>query len=146
MELWEILVPTMRRDGGRPFTTRYHRVWDTKVRKISGGLTVMHPTKNGQWIHEEQLHMDRCIPVRIMCNREQIKEIIEITLEYYDQLAVMAYKISDDVILEYKADVPRMCPKCHSVHPRKGYSHGMADDNSYYPVKEIPDAHPRRRR
>ena len=48
----------------------------------------------------------------------------------------MAYKISDDVILEYKADVPRLCETCHTVHPRKGYTHGMADDHSYYPMKE----------
>jgi hypothetical protein len=118
-ELWEILVPTIRRTTGTPYRTRYHRVWDAKVLAISGGLTIMHPTKNGQWNHEGEVHEDRMIPVRVMCTREQIEEIIELTLEHYDQLAVMAYKISDEVILQYKADVPRKCDFCHTVHPRR---------------------------
>ena len=49
-ELWEILVPTMS-NAGKPFRTRFHRVWDAKVEKISGGLTIHMPTK-GKWVHE----------------------------------------------------------------------------------------------
>jgi len=126
MCLWEILVPTERRatpkrmaeiyaaqnpdvgvyvDGTfHPgyYTTRYHRVWDEKVRAISGGLTVMRPAK-GQWVSPDgQLFKERMIPVRIMATREQIDTIIDLTLEYYDQLAVMCYKISDEVILRAK--------------------------------------------
>ena len=40
--LWLILVPTIRNDG-RPIRTRFHRVWDGKVRDISGGLTITPP-------------------------------------------------------------------------------------------------------
>jgi hypothetical protein len=55
--LWEILVPTERRKKGakgetRYYTTRYHRVWDSKVRAITGGLTILPPTK-GQWVSPE---------------------------------------------------------------------------------------------
>lgn len=103
MELWEILVPTIRNDG-KPIRTRFHRVWDAKVRAISGGLTITPPAK-GQWVHPESgtLFAERMIPVRVMCTREQIEKIIDITLEYYEQIAVMAYRISELVILKHRA-------------------------------------------
>lgn len=101
-ELWEILVPTVRNDG-RPFHTRYHRVWDKKVETISasGGVTILTPGK-GTWVHEGKSLRERMIPVRIMCTREQIEQIIDFTLEYYDQLAVMAYRVSDEIILKHR--------------------------------------------
>jgi len=99
MDLWEILVPTIRRIDGKPYRTRYHRVWDKKVREISGGLTIVSPIK-GQWISPNgELFLERMIPVRIACNREQIEKIIDMTKVYYDQLMIMAYKISDEVII-----------------------------------------------
>lgn len=102
-ELWEILVPTVH-SNGKPIRTRYHRVWDAKVREISGGLTIHTPAK-GQWVHPEDgtLFDERMIPVRIMCTRAQIDKIIDVTLVYYDQIAVMAYKVSDEIILKYRA-------------------------------------------
>ena len=97
-QLWEILVPTAR-NSGKPFRTRHHREWDKRVRRISGGLTIMQPAK-GQWISPTgALFAERVIPVRIICTREQIDKIIEITIKHYDQLAVLAYKISDEVVL-----------------------------------------------
>lgn len=101
-EMWEILVPTIRMKDGKPYKTRFHRVWDSKVRAISGGLTIMTPAK-GQWIAKDgQLFVERMIPVRIMCTREQIETIVDMTMEYYDQLAVLAYRVSDDVILKHR--------------------------------------------
>jgi hypothetical protein len=100
--LWEILVPTVRRVSGKPYTTRFHRVWDAKVRVISGGLTVLTPAK-GQWVAPTgELHSERMIPVRIVASREQIDRIIDLTIEYYDQLAVLCYKLSDEVILKHR--------------------------------------------
>lgn len=101
-ELWEILVPTVRNDG-RPFRTRYHRVWDKKVEAISGGLTI-HPPGKGYWLHEGQSQRERMIPVRIMCTREQIDRIVDLTLEYYEQVAVMAYRVSDEIILKHRTE------------------------------------------
>lgn len=101
MELWEILVPTQSNDQ-KPFKTRYHRVWDSKVYKITGGLTIHMPTK-GKWVSPSgTLFSERMIPVRIACTREQIEQIIQLTLKYYKQEAVMAYKISDEVIIQHK--------------------------------------------
>lgn len=101
--MWEILVPTERRvSPGRFYTTRYHRVWDTKVRTITGGLTILTPAK-GQWVSPDgELFSERMIPVRIMGTREQIETIIDMTMEYYDQLAIMCYRVSDEVILKYR--------------------------------------------
>lgn len=97
-ELWEILVPTVR-NNGKPFRLRYHRVWDKKVRDITNGLTIL-PVAKGQWVNNGELFSERMIPVRIACTREQIETIINFTLTYYDQLAVMAYKISEEVIVK----------------------------------------------
>lgn len=102
--LWEILVPTVRNDG-RPIRTRFHKVWDDKIRKISGGLTVMTAAK-GQWINQDnELLTERMIPVRIIANEEQINEIIKFTITYYEQQAILAYKISDDVRLVHRDDI-----------------------------------------
>lgn len=121
--LWEILVPTVKTMGAsyqrdrlahaatgeevlpaqQYYSTRYHRVWDAKVRAITGGLTVMQPV-NGQWVAEEELFKERMIPVRIVATRDQIEQIIQMTLVYYDQLAVLCYKLSDEVILSYRSN------------------------------------------
>lgn len=105
-KMWEILVPTERRlEPGKYYTTRYHRVWDAKVRKITNGLTVMSPAR-GQWINPVtgQLFKERMIPVRIISTRDEIDKIVDLTLDYYDQLAVLCYKISDEVILKFKTE------------------------------------------
>ena len=100
--MWEILVPTVRRVGGKPYTTRYHRVWDVKVSEITGGLTILTPAK-GQWVSPEgELFVERMIPVRIAATRAQIDKIIDLTMEYYDQLAVLCYKVSEEVIIRHK--------------------------------------------
>ena len=98
-ELWEILVPT--EIDGKPCRTRYHRVWDAKVRAITGGLTILRPAI-GQWVHDNKLYKERVIPVRIACSTEQIHQIIDITIAYYKQIAVMAYRVSDNVIIKYR--------------------------------------------
>jgi hypothetical protein len=95
--LWEIFVPTTR-NNGRPIHLRFHRVWDEKVRAITGGLTIM-PVAMGQWEHQDQLYKERMIPVRIAATRDQMEEIVDLTLDYYDQIKVMAYRLSDEVIL-----------------------------------------------
>jgi len=72
--LWEILVPTIRPDRpGKFFTTKYHRVWDAKVRAIAGGLTIFKPAK-GEWTSlEGTIFEERIISVRIACTQSQIE-------------------------------------------------------------------------
>lgn len=99
-KMWEILVPTVR-NNGKPYRTKHHRAWDEQVRRITGGLTILTPAK-GQWVNPQdgQLFHDRMIPVRIVADDVQIREIIRRTfIHYSDQLAVLCYKISDEVLL-----------------------------------------------
>jgi len=117
--MWEILVPTERRvphvskEGAvkKFYTTRFHRVWDEKVRAISGGLTILTPAK-GQWISPDGvLFSERMIPVRIICTQDEIVTIIDMTMDYYDQLAVLCYRVSDLVIMRTREDRrPRVHP------------------------------------
>ena len=101
MELWQILVPTVSNEG-KPYRTRYHRVWDAKVREITGGLTILKPAV-GQWVSPDgELFKERMIPVHIACTREQIEQICAMTAKYYDQLAVMAHRVSDEVIIYHR--------------------------------------------
>lgn len=110
LELWEILVPTeyrleVQKDGTpKYYRKRFHQVWDKKVRDITGGLTILAPSK-GQWVSPQgDLFVERMIPVRIACTRDQIDTIIDMTIKYYDQLAVMAIKISEEVIIRNKKE------------------------------------------
>lgn len=92
--MYEILVPC-------GFTLSHHKAWDEYVRNISGGLTILK-TARGQWLdNNKKLHAEYVIPVRVACTREQIEQIIDFTLTHYKQKAVMAYKISDEVIIRY---------------------------------------------
>lgn len=96
--LWEILVPTIRNDG-RPYRLRYHRVWDARVKDITNGLTVVTPV-HGTWVSPEgEEFKERMIPVRIRCSREDILKIAHMSKTYYDQLAIMVYKISDECLI-----------------------------------------------
>ena len=105
--MWEILVPTKSNEG-KPFRTRYRRVWDSHVREISGGLTIM-PVGKGQWLDGTILyHNERVIPVRIIATREEIEKIIKMTIVYYNQKAVLAYKLADEVILMTEAELRKV--------------------------------------
>jgi hypothetical protein len=100
--LWEILVPTVH-NNGKPFRTRFHKVWDSKVRKITGGLSIFPPIK-GHWLNPEgKLFTERMIPVRIMCSEDQLNKIADMTAQYYEQEAIMFYRLSDRVqIIQYE--------------------------------------------
>ena len=101
--LWEILVPTVGNDG-KPFRLhRDHKPWDAKVQVICGGLTLM-PVLNGRWSYKGAEFKERMIPVRIMATHEEMEQIVDMTMEHYDQLAVMAYKVADEVILKHRGD------------------------------------------
>lgn len=63
------------------------------------------PVSKGQWKSKTGvLFTERMIPVRIVCSRDQIEDIITMTMDYYEQLAVLAYKLSDEVILRDRDD------------------------------------------
>jgi len=103
MTLWEILVPTVRPNGA-PIRLRFHRVWDQKVREISGGLTILQPAR-GQWVSPSgELHAERMIPVRIACTEQEMQAIAKMTLDYYEQQAVFYYKVSDEAYILHREE------------------------------------------
>lgn len=100
-QFWEVLVPTVR-NNGRPIRTRFHNVWDAGVEKICGGMTIYHPAK-GSWLHEDKQYKERMIPVRVLATDEQIRRVVAFTAEYYDQIEVLAYRVSDKILRCRKA-------------------------------------------
>lgn len=99
--LWEILVPSHSNEGIE-YKLDHHREWDTRVREISGGLTILKTAK-GQWVDEKRgLFFDKMIPIRIYCTELDIDTIIQLTLQHYDQKAVLAYQVSSNVKLVYR--------------------------------------------
>lgn len=101
MELWEILVPDGW-TGDPPHTLAKHHEWDSRVRRIAGGLTILKSAK-GQWVCPDSgvTYQERVIPVRIACTRDQIEQIAHLTADHYDQKAVMFYRVSDQVFIRH---------------------------------------------
>ena len=100
MKLFEILVPCQT-NSGTPIRTRQHREWDNRVRRITGGLTVLSPTK-GQWESPSgELFCDRMIPVRIAGTDEEMVKIADMTAAFYKQQAIMYYCVSSEVTIKH---------------------------------------------
>lgn len=101
--VWQVFVPRFSNDG-KEFSIEYHKIWDEKVRAIAGGITICRTTK-GHWVNPEgKLFVEEMIPVIIFCTEDQIKEIADMTLEYYNQEAVAAYLISSQLIIRRKSN------------------------------------------
>ncbi|MBN2052882.1 hypothetical protein JW756_05235 [Candidatus Woesearchaeota archaeon] len=99
--LWEILVPANSNDGIE-YSIEHHKAWDDRVRGISGGLTILKSAK-GQWLDPDgKLFLDKMIPVIIYCTEPEIDEIIQLTIDHYDQKAVMAYQVSSYIKLVHR--------------------------------------------
>ncbi len=98
---WEILVPNNSNEG-LEYKLEHHNEWDSKVREIAGGLTILRSAK-GQWVSPEgKVFYDRMIPVRLYCDEQEMDKIINFTMKHYDQEAVLAYEISSNVKLVYR--------------------------------------------
>jgi len=56
------------------------------------------PPSRGQWVSPEgELFTERMIPVRFMATDAEAEGIADYTASYYEQRAVMFYKVSSDV-------------------------------------------------
>jgi hypothetical protein len=98
---WKIFVPVNNNEGIK-FSLTYHQEWDKKVRSITGGLTVFKTSK-GQFVMGDVVFHDRMIPVEIYCTESQIDQIIQITMEYYHQEAILCTRVSDLIKLVKKS-------------------------------------------
>jgi HD superfamily phosphodiesterase len=100
-QLWEILVPRCSNTGSE-YSLKHHHKWDKNVRGIAKGLTILKPAK-GHWVNPDgRVFVEQMIPVRVYCTKGQIEMIIGLTMDHYDQEAVMAYLVSKNVILRHR--------------------------------------------
>tara|TARA_R110000824_G_scaffold400038_1_gene606672 strand:+ start:4577 stop:4948 length:372 start_codon:yes stop_codon:yes gene_type:complete len=94
--LWEILIPAS--STKTQFSGVHHKAWYAKIIELAGGLSVFKTLK-GEWISPNgEVFKDRMSPVRISCTLPEIKHIMFITKAHYDELEIMAYKVSDHVL------------------------------------------------
>lgn len=101
-QAWEIMVPY--KIGKKTVQLPHHQEWDEKVRAISGGLTI-YRVAHGQWMNAEgRVYKEPMIPVRIACTEEQIKEIMQITLEHYRQQAVYVSLVSEKTLILHREE------------------------------------------
>jgi len=97
-EMWEFLLPMINVARHRITFTEYLE-WGNEVKKITTGLVLL-PFENASWCDSDGvLFKDGMVPVRVTCNKEHVQDIIELTLTYYQQPAIMAYKISDTCVV-----------------------------------------------
>jgi hypothetical protein len=100
-QLWEILVPASDGRGNR-LLINHHRIWDEKVRKLTGGgMTISAPAK-GEWVNGKEgsaILREPMIPVRLLTDRITIDKVATMTMEHYDQKAVLYYMVSDTVYM-----------------------------------------------
>jgi hypothetical protein len=97
-KLWQILVP-QEDISGEFIPVEIHNKWDRLVREVTGGLTI-HRSAKGNWISSNgKLVVERMIPVTIHCSKEQMRDIAYMTKRFYNQEAIMYWKISDDVFI-----------------------------------------------
>ena len=88
--LWTILVPRFSNEG-EEFDLQFHKLWDEKVKEISGGLTILRTAK-GSWIDTDKKDFsEEMIPVMIRCTKKEIKKITNYTINYYNQKAIFYY-------------------------------------------------------
>ena len=100
--MWEILVPYVNNKGEK-YPIEHHWNWDEYVKQLSNGGLTIHKTAKGHWMSPEgKIFKEKMIPVRILCTEEQIESIIKFTISHYDQEAVLAYEISNNVKLRHK--------------------------------------------
>jgi hypothetical protein len=97
VQYWEIYVPALDNDGG-VYAVAHHLAWDRHVVALVGGLTLVKPVQ-GRWRDATTEVKEKMIPVRIICTRSQMVDIIEFTRMYYSQKVVMAYVVSNEVLI-----------------------------------------------
>ncbi len=112
------MIPAYFNDGDL-ISVPYHREWDKFVLSVTGGMTILKPAK-GTWFNEHKKYTETVIPVRIMCeenqldtqfietfgakdnrDKSQIDQIIQFTLSHYRQKAVFYYVVSNNVQIAY---------------------------------------------
>ena len=94
--LYEILVPTFF--GTNPkIIINTIKVWENELLLISRGLTKL-PVVDGVWINEGKEYFYKNTPYRVCVTLEELNALLKLAKTLFNQITIMAYKISDDVI------------------------------------------------
>lgn len=95
-KLWEMLIPE------KYLKSKQFNLWQQLIHEISGGITILSTAK-GTWISPNgELLNDAMIPVRFIATETEAQTIAELSLVYFEQQAIMYYKISDQPLIIYK--------------------------------------------
>jgi len=102
--LWEIMIPK-NIDKHTIFHVSSHRQWNKYVEELTGGM-VFFSNLDRRWISSTKTspYFDNKIPVRIFCSKEQMDKIIDFTMQHYDQKHVIAYELSNNIILKHNGN------------------------------------------
>ncbi len=91
--LYEILLPAAAPPAR-------HRAWEKHVASLAGGVSLPPGQIRGRWKGKgDSLTRERQIPVRVACLRSELSRILRFTARHYRQEEVMAYRISDQVVV-----------------------------------------------
>jgi hypothetical protein len=97
--LWEILIPSADEQTVKD--------WYAFVRQFSDGITILKDAK-GEWVSPSGIFFeDYMIPIRIICTEGEINLIVDHTVKFFCQESVLAYMLSDNIILRSKEELER---------------------------------------
>lgn len=95
-KLWEMLIPE------NYLKTKQFTLWQELVHDISGGITILSTAK-GTWISPKgDLLKDAMVPIRFIATEVEAQTIAELSLVYFEQQAIMYYKISDQPVIIFR--------------------------------------------
>src|ERR1051326_4522563 len=98
--LWEIFIPVIKPNSTQIFTAKYHKMWESKVREITHGLTIS-PLQRGQWVTQSGNLLEQVIPVRITATLNEMEKVLDFTLKFYSQETIICFKLSDEVVIKH---------------------------------------------
>jgi len=97
INMYSLFVPCTMND--KPVRRKHHLEWDKWVQKITGGMTILAPSR-GKWKSPKGIVFEeRMIPVMIACGDKDIVRIVKFTINHYKQEAVMYFKLGEAEIV-----------------------------------------------
>mgnify|MGYP003395241913 CR=1 FL=1 len=100
--LYEILIPVADNDGKTFSNAHVTKFWDLII-ATANGLTVM-PNVKGFWVDGGRTFTDENTPLRVVATKDEIRFIAHQAKSHFNQLAILYYKISDDVVFKTGED------------------------------------------
>lgn len=94
--LYEILIP-IADNAGFVFSDSHRKLFFDMLIGETSGLSIL-PNLQGFWEEKGKIYEDINTPLRVICTGEDIKRFANTAKEHFDQLAILYYQISDNVV------------------------------------------------